>query len=212
MEFVGLRTNETNHSNGSFEQQQQLERCRQWLSALPISDAKVMQHTREYRDFMHAFDNLERAHGRMRAWSISRRNIRGWLSEEGPGDENGGNNDSHRGAPFRPAFLQHFAADDIILRVFGFLECQSLVHAMVACTRFCDLARRSACHRSRAISQERQLPSVMQLLRAQEQVDGIGNSLHDKHVRVPTLLLSRRVLVANCGDPELNGIFHCTGT
>ena len=61
----------------------------------------------------------------------------------------------------------------------------------------------------------------MQLLRAKEQIDGVGNvtpnimgnlQADTCHVRVPTLLLSRRVLVSNCGDAEFNGVFYCTGS
>jgi hypothetical protein len=52
----------------------------------------------------------------------------------------------------------------------------------------------------------------MKLLRAKEQIDGIGHSLFNCHVRVPMLLLSRRILVTNAGDPEYNGVYICTSS
>jgi hypothetical protein len=52
----------------------------------------------------------------------------------------------------------------------------------------------------------------MKLLRAKEHIDGIGHSLYNCHVRVPMLLLSRRILVTNAGDPEYNGVYFCTSS
>jgi len=57
-------------------------------------------------------------------------------------------------------------------------------------------------------------------LRAREQIfEGGGCNVNDSaaaitpgggHVRVPILLLGRRVVVTNAGDPEYNGIYYCT--
>jgi hypothetical protein len=51
----------------------------------------------------------------------------------------------------------------------------------------------------------------MQLLRAKEQIEGVGSGIDENHVRVPILLLSRRMLVTDAGDPEYDGIYFCTG-
>ena len=110
------------------------------------------------------------------------------------------------------SFLQHMADDDIIIRAFEFLECQSLVRMSMTCSRFRELAHRSAAQRTYDVAQARQLNSVMKLLRAKEQIDGIGTGIRDPHVRVPVLLLGRRVLVTNAGDPEYNGVYFCTGS
>jgi hypothetical protein len=176
---------------------QQLERCSRWLASIPTEEARAMQHTREYRDFMTSFDMLEQAHRHVLA-----------LNAENHNDFN----IEDLGRRANLSFLQHMAADDVIMRVFEFLECHSLVGATMTCCRFRDLAQRSARQRTHSISHERQLTNVMQMLRAKEQIDGIGtsNSLQCPPVRVPTLLLSRRVLVTNCGDPEFNGVFYCT--
>jgi len=81
----------------------------------------------------------------------------------------------------------------------------------MSCSRFRQLARRSATQRTYDVAQARQLNNGMQLLRAKEQIDGLGNGIHDSHVRVPTLLLSRRVVITDAGDPEYNGVYFCTG-
>jgi hypothetical protein len=80
----------------------------------------------------------------------------------------------------------------------------------LTCTRFRQLAYRSATQRTYDVSNRRQLNNVMQLLRAKEQIEGVGIGVRESHVRVPILLLSRRVLVTNAGDPEMNGIYFCT--
>ena len=103
------------------------------------------------------------------------------------------------------------AGDDILLRVFEFLECQSLVASTRTCSRFRELADRSAVRRVQHIAKERQLSTSMMLLRAKEQMEGIAIDAAC-HVSVPTLLLSRRVRVSNSGDPDYNGIFYCTGS
>lgn len=201
---------------------QQLERCSRWLSSIPTDEALAMQHTREYRDFMKSFEMLEQAHRHVLA-----------LNQSASSSDNEEYMDledmNHRRTNGRAAFsilsslsfLQHMAADDVILRVFEFLECHSLIRATLTCCRFRDLAQRSARQRTHKIATERQLTNVMQLLRAKEQIDGVGNvtpnimgnlQADTCHVRVPTLLLSRRVLVSNCGDAEFNGVFYCTGS
>jgi len=49
----------------------------------------------------------------------------------------------------------------------------------------------------------------MQMLRAQEQIDGVRPS-EPPFVRVPMLGLKRRMLVTQAGDVEYNGIYFCT--
>jgi hypothetical protein len=108
------------------------------------------------------------------------------------------------------AFLQH--TDDVILRVFEFLECQSLIRASLTCSRFHQLAHRGATQRTFQIARTRQLDSVMRLLRAHEQIVQGDHTNHAAvgHVRVPMLLLGRRIIVTNAGDPEYNGVYYCT--
>lgn len=159
-----------------------------WLAALSSEEAQTLEHTREYRGFCRSFEQMELAHRHLRSWN-----------EEMNVD------DDHR------HFLQAEAADDILLRIFDFLECNSLVQAQMTCQRWRDLAEKSARRRSLAVASERQLPTAMQLLRAREQIDGLGLG-SSFHVRVPTLLLRRRVSVTDCGDPEFNGVYYCTGS
>lgn len=150
-----------------------------WLLSLSQENARGIEHTREYREFLVACQNLELAkHNTLDAQSDF-------------------------------SFLQYIASDDIVLWIFEFLECQSLVASTHTCSRFRELADRSAARRVRHMAKERQLGNNMMLLRAKEQMEGIAVDAFC-HVSVPTLLLSRRVRVSNSGDPDYNGIFYCT--
>ena len=190
----------------------QLERCGSWLSSIPRDDVIDLRLTQEYRDFLLAFDRLGQAHRRvismnrvnnsssvldLPSYNLFTRNIHATLEQFFPIDKN---------------FLQHSTSDDVILRIFEFLECHSLIQMCFTCSRMKQLAYRSATQRTYDVAITRQLRSAMQLLRAKEQIDGVGNGIHDNHVRVPILLLSRRILVTNSGDPEYNGLYFCTGS
>jgi len=177
----------------------ELESCSQWIASIPREDARLMHHTREYREFMRALESLHQVHRKVATWNQNRMM-----------DDDFDLQDLEAGSNF--SFLQHMAADDIILRVMEFLECQMLIRTMKTCSRFRELAQRSARQRTQHVAKERQLNNALQLLRAKEQIEGIGTSISDSHVRVPTLLLSRRVHVFDCGDPEYNGIYYCTGS
>eukprot|EP00980_Cylindrotheca_fusiformis_P024250 scaffold11680_cov142-Cylindrotheca_fusiformis.AAC.8 len=174
----------------------QLERCGRWLSSIPRDDVIDLRETPEYHDFLRSFERLGQAHRRV----VS------------------ANRNSAQVAPVHETywsisnnFLQYLTADDVILRIFEFLECQSLIRMAFTCSRFRQLAYRSATQRTCDVMSTRQLRSVMQLLRAKEQIDGVGTSIQDNHVRVPLLLLNRRILVTRSGDPEYNGVYFCTG-
>jgi hypothetical protein len=108
------------------------------------------------------------------------------------------------------SFLQHLAVDDVMLRIFEFLECQTLSRTSLTCSRFLELTHRSAAQRTQYVASTRQLNNSMQLLRAKEQIDGVGNHPNYFHVRVPMLGLRRRVIVTDAGDPEYNGVYFCT--
>lgn len=120
----------------------------------------------------------------------------------------------------RPSSLNVFTqyTDDVIIRILELLESQSLIRASRTCSRFQQLAHQSAAQRTYAIAQSRQLSSVMQLLRAQEQIvegDHYWNQNNTSatatgHVRVPMLLLGRRIVVTDAGDQEYNGVYYCT--
>ena len=185
----------------------QLERCGRWLSSIPRDDVIILRQTPEYQDFLRAFEKLGHAHRRVISMNRSS------MSIEYPSNiiHRVDSLDHHKSAASNN-FLQHLTADDVILRVFEFLECQSLIRTAMTCSRFRQLANRSATQRTYDVATARQLNNVMQLLRAKEQIDGVGNGIHDIHVRVPILLLSRRVLVTDAGDPEYNGVYFCTGS
>mmetsp|Transcript_28239 Transcript_28239/g.30412 ORF Transcript_28239/g.30412 Transcript_28239/m.30412 type:complete len:449 (+) Transcript_28239:68-1414(+) len=125
--------------------------------------------------------------------------------------------------------------DDVLLRIFEFLRCQSLIQASFTCSRFYELARKSSVQRTYDIAHARQLGNNFLLLRAREQIyyvddtdeqrnDPIrtgnnnitdinyGNAASNNnfHVPVPTLLPGRRVLVEHADDPEFNGIYYAT--
>jgi len=110
------------------------------------------------------------------------------------------------------SFLQHLAVDDVILRVFEFLDCTSLARTSATCHRFRELSVRSATQRTSSMCGTRLLCSAMKLLRAREQIEGVGPRRNGPFVPVPMLGLSRRVEVTNSGDAEYNGIYFCTGS
>lgn len=191
--------------------QDHLEQCGRWLLSIPRQELGPLQQTQEYSDFVAAFERLANVHR-----SDVARNRNFMTLEEGVMTAASGRDPPLDVAPEVPerdfSFLQHMADDDIIIRAFEFLECQSLVRISMTCSRFRELAHRSATQRTYDVAQARQLNNVMKLLRAKEQIDGIGTGIRDRHVRVPVLLLGRRVLVTNAGDPEYNGIYFCTGS
>jgi hypothetical protein len=184
-----------------------MEQWGKWLLSLG-KDAQLLSHTREYRDFVQAAQCLERANRHIQIWHRDGEQMN---AEEGEQEQL---DVRHCLSSQNLSFLQHLASDDILIRVFDFLECRSLVHVSATCTRCWELAHRNARVRTQDIARERQLSNIMQLLRAKEQIDGVYafDSHHDFHVRVPTLLLSRRVRVSDAGDPEYNGVYYCTGS
>jgi len=125
--------------------------------------------------------------------------------------------------------------DDVLLRIFEFLRCQSLIQTSFTCSRFYELARKSSVQRTYDIAHARQLGNNFLLLRAREQIYFVddtdeqrndptrtGNneitdinyrnaaSNNNFHVPVPTLLPGRRVLVEHADDPEFNGVYYAT--
>jgi hypothetical protein len=171
-----------------------------WLQSLSEENVRGIQRTREYREFLVACERLANAHRKVSAW-----NGHFTAGEDGSLDLDSLDAQSDF------SFMQYMAADDILLRVFEFLECQSLVASARTCSRFRELADRSAARRVQYIAKERQLGNNMMLLRAKEQIEGIAIDA-SCHVAVPALLLRRRVRVSNAGDPDYNGIFYCTGS
>lgn len=184
-----------------------LERCGRWLLSIPRDDVIVLRQTPEYQEFLQAFDRLGHAHRRVIAMNRNRMDVEPVYD---------GSEQIPPGNRLRTisnfSFLQHLAVDDVILRVFEFLECDTLLRTSETCSRFRELAHRSATQRTHHVAQSRQLNNVMKLLRAKEQIDGVGHFLYNCHVRVPMLLLSRRLLVSNAGDPEYNGVYFCTSS
>jgi hypothetical protein len=177
--------NSSRHVEDGSLAEEELGKRGRWLLSVSRENARGIQYTREYREFLVACQKLELAHRSLDLITLD--------------------------AQSAISFLQYMAGDDILLRVFEFLECQSLVASTRTCSRFRELADRSAARRVQHIAKERQLSSNMMLLRAKEQMEGIAIDA-DCHVNVPSLLLSRRVRVSHCGDPEFNGIFYCTGS
>lgn len=207
----GVDTEHSYRMEDSYEQDSvpvspadQLERYGGWLSSIPRDDVIMLRETPEYQDFIRAFERLGSAH--RRAISMNRSSV----SMDDASSHKPSLHSFVLADTLTSNFLQFLTADDVILRVFEFLECHSLIRMALTCTRFRQLAYRSATQRTFDVAVSRQLNSVMQLLRAKEQIEGVGNGMHDSHVRVPILLLGRRILVQDCGDPEMNGIYSCT--
>lgn len=187
----------------------QLERYGRWLSSIPRDDVIALRETQEYHDFFRAFERLGHAHRRV--ISVDRTDIGASKTPTANLRHNPDRKATSEGySSYSINFLQHVSADDVVLRVLEFLECRSLIRTAFTCTRFRQLAYRSATQRTYDVASTRQLHNVMQLLRAKEQIEGVGVGIHENHVRIPILLLNRRVLVTNAGDPEMNGVYFCT--
>jgi hypothetical protein len=177
--------NSSRHADDGSLAEEELGKRGRWLLSVSRANAREIQYTREYREFLVACQKLELAH---RSLDLDTRDAQSEIS-----------------------FLQYMAGDEILLRVFEFLECQSLVASTRTCSRLRELADRSAARRVQHVAKERQLSNNMMLLRAKEQMEGIAIDAVC-HVNVPTLLLKRRIRVSNSGDPDYNGIFYCTGS
>lgn len=186
-----------------------LEKCGRWLLSIPRDDVIALRQTPEYEEFLQAFDRLGHAHRRVISMNRIQLDLDAAMYDDsGAEEELVVAENRRRSTSF--SFLQHLAVDDVILRIFEFLECQTLSRTSETCSRFRELAHRSAAQRTQYVANTRQLNNAMQLLRAKEQIDGVGYSPQYSHVRVPMLLLNRRVLVTDAGDPEYNGVYFCT--
>ena len=216
-----------------------LERCGRWLMSIPRDDVVALQSTSEYRDFLIAFERLGEAH--LREAACERRHL--LETEDATllassGLVTGASNEPvnipsvnvlavHPFTRYPPyslsvaesarrrhfSFLQHLAVDDVLLRVFEFIDCSSLVKTGTTCHRFHELTTRSAEQRVVSLTDGRLLRSAMKMLRAQEQIDGV-NVIEEsgRYVPIPMLGLRRRVKVSGAGDAEFNGIYFCTGS
>ncbi|KAL7531136.1 hypothetical protein ACHAXR_003867 [Thalassiosira sp. AJA248-18] len=206
-------------------------------------DVVALQRTSEYRDFLAAFDRLGEAHRRTvtleRQHLMEREED--VITEHSSFATNANNIHppsspttnlkissittttmqplSHPLSPSsalrrrRYSFLQHLAVDDVLLRIFEFIDCSSLVRTGTSCHRFHELTTRSAEQRTHRLTVGRLLRSAMKMLRAQEQIEGVGpREEAGPFVPIPMLGLRRRVKVTGAGDAEYNGIYFCTGS
>lgn len=197
----------TVRNNSEVFDNDRLEKCGRWLAAIPRDDVIALRQTPEYEEFLQAFDRLGHAHRRVISMNRIQIDLDAAMDDESEEEQVEAEN-RRRSTNF--SFLQHLAVDDVILRIFEFLDCQTLSKTSETCSRFRELAHRSAAQRTQYVANTRQLNNAMQLLRAKEQIDGIGCLPQFCHVRVPMLLLSRRIVVTNAGDPEYNGVYFCT--
>jgi len=187
--YVGLPSGSMYPINSPAGNCLSLTDCGQWLLSIPTVHAGALQSTREYRELIRSLHHLERAHARLLRSSL-----------------------------LSPCFLQqHETADEILHFILNFLEAQSLGRLACSCTRFRGLVPLHAARRAHHILQQerhqeekRQLSHPLQLVRATEQLQGIFP--HHPHVRIPSLLLSRPVVLREAGDPDFNGIYFCTGS
>lgn len=166
-----------------------LEYYGQWLLSIPRDDIPSLIQTTEYKSFIKAFQSLEHAH-----CQTTLQNQQKSYLDDSPA-----------------SFLQHMALDDIVLRIFEFLPCSTLVRTSETCHRFHILSKRSAKQRTMHMEGNFYLESEMKLLRAKEQIEGIRPD-HKPVVRVPLLGLQKRIFVTGSGDKEFNGIYFCTGS
>ena len=158
-----------------------------WLEGIPRADIAALRQTQEYSNFINAFQMLEQAH----------RNVTYTVREIRLDDQS-------------ESILECISDDDVVLRICEFLNCLHLVSLSKTCSHFYTLCNLSAKQRTAHLIEHFNLESSMKLLRAKEQAEGI--SPQSVSVRVPLLGLQKRVLVRDSGDPDYNGIYHCTGS
>jgi hypothetical protein len=208
-----------------------LDLCAQWLRSISHQDRERLQYTREYHDFLQAASQLDLAHRRLRRVAREVVDVISFADDDGDVRDAAA---SFLDGTSRISFLQQVASNDVVLRIMDFLQCRDLVGVSRTCARLHILSDRNAHVRTRSlrITQQqqqqrtasnnnsngderigRQLRNRYQLLRAKEQLEGIGIDVQDNYrtVPIPTLLLARRIAVSNCGDPEFDGIYFCTG-
>jgi hypothetical protein len=160
------------------QQSDPFDRAVALMQSISVADANIMKQTREYQDFLKAAEQLGTALRQISQWNTS---------TDGVVEGCAAGTTKHY---LCVSFLQHTATDDVITRIFDFLECRDLIHTKMTCSRFQELAERNAEERTRVLASGRQLATSMQLLRAQEQIEGIGGiGITDKHVPIPSLLL-----------------------
>ena len=99
-------------------------------------------------------------------------------------------------------------SDEIVNRIFDFVDAQSLVYVSRTCHRFRDLALENARSRAADMCSPN---NPIEVLRVREQVLGCNVDTDDCSVPVPLLLLSRRVVVSGASVPVFDGVYHCTG-
>ena len=186
----------------TLSQPNMLKHYGQWLLSIPRDDIASLMETPEYQLFNEAFQKLEVAH---RQTVLQNQQS----TEDTTVSSIGSNNKARRAREV--SFLQHLALDDMILRIFEFLPCDSLIRTSETCYRFHILGKRSAKQRTINMAGRFYLQSEMKLLRAKEQIEGIRPNCKPI-VRVPLLGLSRRIYVTGSGDEEFNGIYFCTGS
>ena len=106
------------------------------------------------------------------------------------------------------------AEDDMLLRIFECLDSTSLIRVSRVSRRFNQLALQSAKQQTLKLTTERQLNNVMQLLRVQEQLNGLdwSGGSDTTVVPVPILLPQRRIVVSGSGDPEFDGVYYCSSS
>lgn len=177
----------------------------QFLLSIPAEEVNLLQHTREYHNFLGSLECLKQAYQRQIA-----------SPDRGPSsppvlDAERSNNTAAALEVDASSFLQRDASSELVGNIMDFLECRDLVRAGSTCVRLRAVCHRNAEQRCPAKLRRRQLSS-MQLLRCAEQMEGVSVQAADDGPRVPCpiLLPAKRIRVSNCGDFDYNGIYFCT--
>lgn len=156
-----------------------------------VNDANLVEQSREYQEFVQLVEKVSTRHNHHQLIMDVEDDTVTAISVK--------------------SYIQHTVADDVVSKILDFLGCVDLIRVSQTCLRLYSLVLKHTEQKTKSMAGVRQLSNLMQLLRAQEQIKGIGTDVKDKCVRIPTLLPRRRVIVSNCGDPEYNGVYFCTG-
>ena len=101
-------------------------------------------------------------------------------------------------------------SDEIIARIFGFLDVHTLTRVTRTSKRMKTIVDNSIQDRMPRNELTRRLAMNLENLRAEEQRKSIL-APPNFTVRMPALLLPKRVWVTGCGSADANGIYYCTG-
>ena len=127
---------------------EELDTLGRWLLSLSPEETQLLLHTREFRELQQAAQNLESVHRHIQIWPVAE-TVRdhepatGMICEADntsrrPTEQVATTEQKQFGRNLLTrhgtcSFMQHLVSDEILMRIFGFVECQTLVRLSSTC-------------------------------------------------------------------------------